>query len=137
MNNQAELRRVLRQNWLNCLRDFADQDVQLRTWLDPENRNPHWSYVEFMCCYFHDTLAGGGYGRAIAEGLVTDREAATVASLHHLLESYKPPGGNQYNHEKILRDKAWNEIIDEAKRSLGNLAALLDDQIELAILSGA
>jgi hypothetical protein len=137
MNDRAELRRVLRQNWLNCLREFADRDIQLQMWLDRKNRNPHWSFVEFMCCYFHDTLAGGGYGLAIAEGLVTDREAAAVASLHHRLESYQPPGGNQHDHEGILNDKAWNEIIDEAKRSVRNLAALLDDATEQAILSGA
>jgi len=25
-------------------------------WLDPTNRNPHWSYGEIMCSYFNDVL---------------------------------------------------------------------------------
>jgi hypothetical protein len=134
MNDRAELRRIWRQNWLNCLREFADHDIQ-RKWLDTENRNPHWSYVECMCSYFDDTLAGQGYDWTIADGLVTDQEAAAVTSLHHLLDNHKPPGGDQYDHERILNDQAWHEIIDEAKRSLRNLAALLNDPTEKAILS--
>jgi hypothetical protein len=41
----------LRAQWLGALGQIADLELQHRTWLDPANRNPHWSYIEFVCCY--------------------------------------------------------------------------------------
>jgi hypothetical protein len=96
MNEQTNLRCTWRQSWLGCLQDFADADLQRRTWLDPHNQNPHWSYIEFMCSYFDDTLHGEGYGWAIGEGLVTKDEADAVAALHHLLTTHEAPGGDEY-----------------------------------------
>lgn len=134
MNGQTDIRRAWRQNWLGCLREFADADLQRQRWLDPENRNPHWSYVEFMCCYFDDTLHGYGYDWAIGERLMTDGEAAAVAPLHQLLEHHEAPGGDDYDNERILNDPAWLHIVEEARRSTTNLAALLTDPAERNIL---
>jgi hypothetical protein len=134
MNEQTDLRRTWRQNWLGCLSEFADAGLQRQRWLDPENRNPHWSYVEFMCSYFDDTLHGHGYDWAISEMLVTDREAAAVAPLHELLKHHEAPGGDDYDSERILNDPAWLDIVEEARRSTSNLAALLTDPTERNIL---
>jgi hypothetical protein len=35
----------LRAQWLGALGQIADLELQHRTWLDPANRNPHWSYI--------------------------------------------------------------------------------------------
>ncbi len=78
-----------------------------------------------MCSYFDDTLCGHGYDWAIEKGLVTDDEAATVVSLHHLLEGHEAPEGNDHGHKRILDDPAWVEIGEEATRATSNLAALL------------
>jgi hypothetical protein len=137
MNEQTNLRCTWRQSWLGCLQDFADADLQRRTWLDPHNQNPHWSYIEFMCSYFDDTLHGEGYGWAIGEGLVTKDEADAVAALHHLLTTHEAPGGDDYNNERILNDPAWNHIVEEARQATEKLALLLSDPAEKAIFTRA
>lgn len=134
MTDGTDFRRTWRQNWLNCLREFADEDLQRRMWLDPGSRNPHWSYIEFMCSYFDDTLHSRNYDWAIGEGLVTDQEVATVASLHYLLEHHEAPGGDDFDNERILKDQSWAEIVHAAKSSIGELASILKDPAERAIL---
>jgi len=137
MNEEIDFRRTWRQNWLGCLRDFADAELQRRMWLDPQNQNPHWSYIEFMCSYFDDTLYGKGYDWAIGERLVTKEEVDAVAALHHLLATHEAPGGDDYNNERVLNDPAWNQIVEEAKRATEKLALLLSDPAEKTILTRA
>jgi len=134
MTEQTDLRRTWRQNWLGCLQDFADGDVQRRMWLDPQNQNPHWSYIEFMCSYFDDTLHGDDYDWAIEQGFVTQEEVDAIAALHHLLTAHQAPGGNDHDNERILNDPAWRLIVEEAKQATGKLALLLSEPAERTIL---
>jgi hypothetical protein len=136
MITKPEMRKAWRGNWLSCLREFADAESQRRTWLDPNNRNLHYSYVEFMCSYFDDILRGDGYHWAIAEGLVTAEESSIVAPLHRLLEQHEAPGKNDYDNEAILNDPAWADITDTAKQVASQLAPVLTDQSERDVLLG-
>ena len=43
-------RRFWRANWLGSIQEFADGDTQRRMWLDLSNTNPHFSFVEYLCC---------------------------------------------------------------------------------------
>lgn len=54
MTDREELRRNWRTNWLSSIQEFADEDTQRRLWLDPTNGNPHYSFGEYVCCYFDD-----------------------------------------------------------------------------------
>jgi hypothetical protein len=125
-----DFRRYWRLNWLGCLNEFADTDLQRQWWLDPTNRNPHWSYVEFMCSYFNDVLHDRTYAELVAEGLVSSEEAATVGPLHALLELHEAPAGNDWDNASVLADPAWQAITDEAKVTNQRLAELLTDPAE-------
>jgi hypothetical protein len=126
-----------RLQWLACLQDFADLDLQFRMWLDPSNTNPHWSFVEFMCSYFDDTLHQRDYSWALGQGLVTPREAEAVASLHQALISYQAPNGDDFDNLAVLRDPAWRAITVEAARSLEHLSPLLTVPAEVGMISTA
>jgi hypothetical protein len=41
----------LRRQWFGSVYEIADIERQRRTWLNPPNSGPHWSYVEFCCKY--------------------------------------------------------------------------------------
>jgi nucleotide-binding universal stress UspA family protein len=111
-------------------------DLQRRRWLDPENRDPHWSYVEFMCSYFNDVLYDQDYDWAISEGLVTEDEAQAVATLHRLLDQHEAPQGDDCDNEKVLNDPAWHEIVKSAKRAQASLLAVLSNPDEKKVLLG-
>ena len=130
MSDASDFRRAWRLRWWGCLSDFADIDLQRRRWLDPENTNPHWSYVEFMCSYLDDLLHDRGYHWASNEGLITEEEVQTVAALHGLLDRHEAPQGDDYDNEKVLNDPAWHEVVKSAKEAQASLLAILNDPDE-------
>jgi hypothetical protein len=125
-----EFRRRWRLNWLWCLNEFSDIDLQRRMWLDPANRNPHWSYVEIMCSYFDDVIGERTYAALVAEGLISAEEATVVSVLHTLLDSHEAPGGDDWNAVRLLADPAWQAIVTEAKKANRRLAEYLVDPAE-------
>jgi hypothetical protein len=130
VNVDPEFRQYWRLNWLTCLNEFADADLQRRMWLDMENTNPHWSYVEFMCMYFDNVICDRTYAELVAQGLVSDAEAALVEALHVLLDKHEAPDGNDSNAAGVLADPAWQAITVEAKATNARLAHLLTDPAE-------
>jgi len=130
VNADPEFQHRWRINWLGCLNEFADIDLQRRMWLDPTNRNPHWSYGEIMCSYFNDVLLERSYVDLVTEGLVTDEEAITVAALHALLERHEAPSGDDWDNAGVLADPAWLAITAEARATNRRLAELLTDPAE-------
>lgn len=134
MSTRTDIRSVWRLHWLACLQEFANVDEQRTHWLDLMNTNPHWSFVEIMSCYFDDALHGQGYAYLISEGLVSQREADAVASLHRLLERYKPLGGDSYDHARILEDASWGEVIAAAAEAVAELSKILVDPTERGAL---
>jgi hypothetical protein len=125
-----------RAGWLSSIREFANLEQQRRLWLDPNNRNPHWSFVEIICSYHDDILQGEGYKWAVAEGLVTEGEREIVAPWHELILGYRAPSGDDYDHEAILSDPAWISISDNAKDVVSRLAAALQNPAERIALLG-
>ncbi len=136
MTAEADIRRVWRLHWLACVQEFADADEQRKRWLDLTNTNPHWSFVEIISCYFDDALHGQGYAYLMGEGLVSQLEADAVASLHRLLERYKPPGGDSYDHARILEDASWGEVTAAAAETVAKLLRILVDPAERAACKG-
>ncbi|WP_139816219.1 hypothetical protein, partial [Planktotalea arctica] len=75
MTDQAEIKKGWRERWLSSIEEFANFETQRQTWLDNENTNLHYTFVEYMCCYFDDlNLSDGGYAWALKEGLVSKEE---------------------------------------------------------------
>ena len=101
----AEIRPGWRRNWLESIAEFADHDLQRRSWFGgPEYSSPYWSFVEWMCRYFDDYSLSSGYSQFIEEGLVSPEEAEAVSSFHAAADAYKAPDGNDYNHSAILSE---------------------------------
>jgi hypothetical protein len=133
MTDDPERRRNWRTNWLSSIQEFADEEVQRRMWLDTTNINPHWSYVEFFCCYFDDLGLSDGYGWAIQEAFVTNEEVTAVAGFHRVANAYSSPTDN-YDHKAILCDPKWAEVVAAAKQAQGRLLGLIEDPHERGFL---
>jgi hypothetical protein len=135
MNNDQEHRRTWRMRWLHSVTEFADDEKQRRLWLDRTNTNPHFSFVEYMCCYFDDLdLCDDGYDRAFKEGLVSEDEVAAVGHFHHLADTYDSPS-DDYDNDAILADQNWAKVVEAAKVARVALLRLIQDPEERRILS--
>lgn len=62
--------KIWRIRWLDSLLELSDLKLQQR-WLDKTNLNPHWSYIEFCCCYFDDLNLTEGYDYWLQENIVS------------------------------------------------------------------
>lgn len=130
MSVDPEVRLGWRKNWLRSIQEFADGETQRRSWLNPMNRNPHFSFGEYFCSYFDDlNLSNGGYKWAIDEGLVSAEEVAAVAHFHESADTYDSPT-DDYDHEAILADPKWAEVVSAAKEAQANLLPLLAEPAE-------
>ena len=123
-----------RLRWLRCINQLTDGDLQERSWLDPENQHPMWSFVEFMCEYFDDLLVGIPYERHVADGWVRPGEARVLAQWHESLSAYRPPAENGWDCLAILNDPNWKAILDLGLRARQPLAALLEEEERNALL---
>ena len=137
MTANEELRRNWRRNWLGSIQEFADLDTQQRLWLDPNASNPHYSFVEYMVCYFHGlavfdnpAVSGDSYAGAREHGLVTAEEAAAVEPFHATLDAYEAPRKDDYDHQAILADPKWGEVVASAKLAQSALLLLIHDPKE-------
>jgi hypothetical protein len=134
MSDNFELRRNWRTNWLSSIQEFADDDIQRRLWLDATNTNPHFSFVEYFCCYFDDLgLSDSGYEWAVREGLLSESEVRAVARFHKIADAYDCPT-DDYDHQAILEDPKWTEVVAAAKEAQAQLFRLIDDPHERRLL---
>ena len=136
-SDHAELRKNWREQWLSSIQEFADIETQRAKWLDPDNTNPHWSFVEIMCSYFNDlSLDKGdlGYAGWIARSIITAAEAGAVADFHAIADSYDSPRGDDYDNAAVLNDPKWLRVVEAAKAAQSRLAELITDANERQIL---
>jgi hypothetical protein len=134
---KADMRRLWREGWLGCIEEFGDYEMQRATWLNRAHRNPHYSFVEYMCCYFDDHLSHGpaySYAPKITAGLVSAEEVEAVAEFHALAEAYKPPT-DDYDHDAILADPKWRDVVAAARTARDRLLPLLSDEGEIQALT--
>src|SRR3954467_5832136 len=104
MSTDQELRRTWRTNWLSSIQEFADDEAQCRLWLDTTKTNPHFSFVEYFCCYFDEIgLSEGGYEWGLIQDLLTEAGVAAVANFHKVADAYDSPT-DDYDHQAILAD---------------------------------
>jgi len=112
--------RSLRRDWFGCVQDLSDLDLQRRKWLDPANTNPHWSYIEFCCSY----PAGSQLADALARGWLAASEFEILSKLGQAISAHSAPGGDDYDNAAVLKDPAWHEVVEAAKRTRQQLFAM-------------
>ena len=128
-------KKMWRQRWLDSISELTSLELQQNSWLDPQNRSPHWSFVEFMCCYFDDLLGDHDYQHYIDKEWVMKDEYAAIKEWHTWLKGYEPPKGDPYDHKVILDDKKWQEITAYGEQAKKKLTWLLPTE-EKEILDG-
>ena len=113
----SEIGQRLRTQWFSALKEIADLELQRTTWLDAENQNPHWSYIEFVCCYpDRDQIQTGE-----SEGWLSPTEAGILLDFGKTLLAYNAPGGKDYDHRSILDDIEWQTVTSKARAALGKM----------------
>ncbi|MHC2255182.1 hypothetical protein ACVILK_004874 [Bradyrhizobium embrapense] len=115
-----ETGRLVRKIWWSSLDEIGNLDLQRRTWLDPNNKNPHWSFVEFVCSYPDtDELEAGQ-----KKGWLSPAEATILIEFGKTLAAHKSPAGNDYDNAAILDDPAWHDVVRSAQQALQKLTKL-------------
>jgi hypothetical protein len=122
----------LRTSWFGSVAAIADLDLQHRTWLDKANRNPHWSYVEFVGSFPDDDQLE----HAHREGWLSKRELGILSDLRRILVSHATPGGDDYDPVAILDDPSWHAVVAAAEQAKQQLLAIVRDRVEREILQG-
>jgi hypothetical protein len=121
MTTPKAIRDHIRKSWFEAIQNISDLNVQKQKWVDSDNSNPYYSFVECMCMYFDDLgLSDQDYEQWIQQGIITETEYKLVKSFHEQLAVYKPPT-NEWDHEAILRDPAWITITKLAQKTLKEL----------------
>lgn len=105
-------RETWRERWLDSINELTSFDLQVKSWLDKENTNPQWSFVEFICSYFDDLGLDDNYQYALKNGWITERELGIVKEWHEALNNYNSPDNNDYDDAAILNDQKWLAIIN-------------------------
>ncbi|MFV1884399.1 MAG: hypothetical protein ACMZ7B_07925 [Balneola sp.] len=101
-----------RENWLDSINELTDFELQKKSWLNKKNKNPHWSFIEFISCYFDDLLIEDfGYEHFLEKKWLTREEYLSIKNWHEELSNYKSPKNDDYNHQAILSDKDWKRIV--------------------------
>jgi len=122
----------IRGQWLYCLLILSDIDHQTERWLDVRIRNPHYTFDEFIECYY-DVIWRGDYKEMIECGYFSQEEYEIVKEFHEAIDTYQPPKGRYYDHKAILNDLKWQEIVALGRKSLDKLKTIIKDQDELDI----
>ena len=105
-------REMWRERWLDSLNQLTSLDLQIKSWLDKENTNPHWSFVEFMSTYFDDLSVVDNYEYVLNNGWITGQEFRIIKEWHEALNKYNSPDNDDYDNEAILHDQKWLAIVN-------------------------
>jgi hypothetical protein len=108
--SDEELLVLWRVRWKSSIEELTSLDYQRKTWLDEAEPSVHYSYVEFMCCYFDDMFCGLTYDQLIEDGYVSEQEKAALIEWHTALDGYTSPENDDYNDAAILNDPEWIRI---------------------------
>jgi hypothetical protein len=116
----------LRRLWFSSVGEISDLDLQRGSWLDPSNRNSHWSYLEFVECYPDD----GQLTDAYARGWLSEDEFKILTELLKVLMAHSPPGGDDYDNAAVLDDPSWHAVVAEAQRARHDLLTAITNTDE-------
>lgn len=100
-----------RVRWKHSIEELTSIEHQSKTWLDAAKPSVHYTYVEFMCCYFNDLLCGLTYSQLVENGYVSEQEKAALLDWHNAVDGYSSPGNDDYDDAAILNDPEWIRIV--------------------------
>ncbi|MBX7225763.1 MAG: hypothetical protein K1X55_07015 [Chitinophagales bacterium] len=123
----SDNKKLWRERWLGCINELTSLDLQKKSWLDKTHTNPHWSFVEFMCSYFDDLSIDDNYKYQIDNGWLTDKELEIIKDWHKALDKYNAPKNDDYDHEAILTDPKWLDILQSGQIMKSKLASTLNE----------
>jgi len=118
---------IWRENWLASINELTNFILQKKSWLDRTQINPHWSFIEFTCSYFDDSFINN-YEYQIENRLITNQEFEIIKNWHEALYNYNSPNKDDYNHEAILNDENWINILNLGKKTKLKLSKILSDK---------
>ena len=134
-NDIAELgldvRDRIRANWFRSVREISDIDLQRRMWLDPDNHNPYWSYIEFVE-NFPDV---GQLADFHSRSWLNPHEFAILTDLSNKLSGHTLPAGDDCDNASILADPKWVAIVADAESARRKLLTLTVNESEQKVLS--
>ena len=116
-----------RERWLGSINELTSLDLQKQSWLDTTHTNPHWSFLEFMSCYFDDLVVDDNYKHPLDKGYVTIQEYETIMDWHEALDKYDSPKNDVYDNEAILNDPKWLDILNIGINVRNKLAESLSE----------
>lgn len=119
---------IWRERWLSCINELTCLNLQKKSWLDRTHTNPHWSFDEFMCSYFDDLAIDDNYNNQLDCGWVSKQEFEIIKRWHEELDNYNSPKNDRYEHETILNDGKWLEIIEIGVNARNNLTKTLSER---------
>lgn len=117
-----------RELWLDLINKLTTIELQEKSWLHKIiiTESPHWSYIEFRCCYFDDLLYYD-YSHFIKTEWITQKEYDIIKEWHIELKTYTTPKKDDYNHNAILRDENWLNIIKKGEKVRENLINIIPE----------
>lgn len=116
---------IWRKRLFEAINELTSQNLQKESWQNRENKNPHWTFVEFMCCYFDDLLIYD-YPYYINNNWISQKEYEIIKDWHISIDNYKSPNGDDYCIEAILNDSEWNNILQKGLKAKKELLKILD-----------
>jgi len=117
-----------RELWLDSINELTTLELQEKTWLRKIiiSESPHWSFTEFICCYFDDLLYYE-YPYFVKKGWISDKEYDTLKEWHNELEEYQTPKRYNGNDKIILKDKNWLRLMEKGIKTKQRLIDLVPD----------
>lgn len=116
-----------RERWLSCINELTSLHIQSKSWLDFTHKNPHWTFIEFMCSYFDDLGIDNNYLYQLDKGWISNEEFKIIEKWHITLDKYESPKKDNYDNEAILKDTKWSEIIEIGVKARNELAKTLNE----------
>lgn len=124
--------------------DLSDLDFQRLTWLDDHITNPHYSYVEFVEC-FYDVAAGNYYvadpkedkapfAYLLGEGGLAAGEFEAIWNVHLALMHDEQP--DDYDHKSILKTQSWLAVVEAAQTARAVLMKTARNEHEVSAMNG-
>jgi len=123
----SKKKNMWRERWLRSVNELTSLELQRKSWLDKTHTNPHWSFIEFMCCYFDDLVIDDKYKYQLDKGWISNLEYELIEDWHIELDNYNAPNNDDYDNEAILNDPKWLEILEIGIKAKVELAKTLDE----------
>lgn len=114
-----------RDRWLNSINELSSIGLQQISWTNISLDNPHYTFIEFMSCYFDDLVLSEDYSKELKQNYVSLKEYKTIEDWHKKLIAYKTPQNDDFDNYAILVDPNWIEIVELGRQSKFMLAEIL------------